>query len=60
MNSGLYSIPASSASSTPKKQSRFQQFKESPAFPVLVNVTLFGLGVAFMQSSLMDMMAPQL
>lgn len=49
-----------SSAVAPKPQSKFAQFKQTPAYPVLVNVTLFVCGVAFIQSSLMDMMAPQL
>ncbi|AAS51306.1 ACR080Cp [Eremothecium gossypii ATCC 10895] len=56
---GAYGIPGAGASA-PKKQSMFQQFRDSPAYPVVVNLALFGVGVAFVQSSLMDMMAPQL
>ena len=41
-------------------KSRLQEFKESPAFTILVNSTLFVAGVAFIQSPLMDMLAPQL
>lgn len=41
-------------------KSRLQEFKESPAFTILVNGTLFVAGVAFIQSPLMDMLAPQL
>lgn len=41
-------------------KSRLQEFKESPAFTILLNGTLFIAGVAFVQSPLMDMLAPQL
>ncbi|KAG0668177.1 protein translocation complex component [Maudiozyma exigua] len=41
-------------------KSRLQEFKESPAFTILLNGTLFVAGVAFIQSPLMDMLAPQL
>ncbi|CCD25390.1 Tom6p NDAI_0F00710 [Naumovozyma dairenensis CBS 421] len=44
----------------PSNKSRFQQFKESPAFTVLLNGTLFVAGVTFIQSPLMDMLAPAL
>ncbi|SCU77770.1 LADA_0A02124g1_1 [Lachancea dasiensis] len=56
--SARFSAPGASAPA--KKQSRFEQFKQTPAFPVLVNLSLFVAGVAFIQSPLMDMMAPQL
>ncbi|SCU85603.1 LAME_0D02014g1_1 [Lachancea meyersii CBS 8951] len=48
------------AGSPAKKASKFEQFRQTPAFPVLVNLSLFVGGVAFIQSPLMDMMAPQL
>ncbi|SCU92995.1 LAMI_0E12838g1_1 [Lachancea mirantina] len=56
--SGRFGIPG--AAPAPKQPSRFQQFKETPAYPILVNVSLFIAGVAFIQSPLMEMMAPQL
>ncbi|CUS21773.1 LAQU0S04e00474g1_1 [Lachancea quebecensis] len=51
---------APGAGAPAKKPSRFEQFKQTPAFPVLVNLGLFVAGIAFIQSPLMDMMAPQL
>lgn len=41
-------------------KSKLQEFKESPAFTILLNGTLFVAGIAFIQSPLMDMLAPQL
>ncbi|AMD19152.1 HBR251Cp [Eremothecium sinecaudum] len=57
---GLYGLPGDGSGIPKEKQSRLQQFKESPAYPVLLNLTLFGLGVAFIQSPLIEMLAPQL
>ncbi|SCV06150.1 LANO_0H23200g1_1 [Lachancea nothofagi CBS 11611] len=51
---------APGAGAPAKKASRFEQFRQTPAFPVLVNLSLFVAGIAFIQSPLMDMMAPQL
>lgn len=49
------------AKNEPKKElSKFEQFKETPAYQVGLNVGLFALGVAFIQSSLMDLLAPQI
>ncbi|SCU85404.1 LAFA_0D15478g1_1 [Lachancea sp. 'fantastica'] len=56
--SGRFNAPG--AGSPAKKASRFEQFRQTPAYPVLVNLSLFVAGVAFIQSPLMDMMAPQL
>lgn len=41
-------------------KSRFQKFKESPIYTVVLNTTFFAAGVIFIQSPLMEMMAPQL
>ncbi|KAH3900202.1 Tom6p SCDLUD_003173 [Saccharomycodes ludwigii] len=64
MSAAQFMIPGLDASASEKQndsnKSRFQLFRESPAWTVLVNVALFGAGVAFIQSPLMDMMAPQL
>lgn len=43
-----------------KQPSAFEQFKNSPAFTVAVQASLFAAGVAFIQSSLMDFLVPQL
>ncbi|ODV95856.1 hypothetical protein PACTADRAFT_2163 [Pachysolen tannophilus NRRL Y-2460] len=43
-----------------EKKSAFESFKETPAYPVLLNLTLFAAGVVFIQSSAMDMLSPQL
>ncbi|CAB4256288.1 similar to Saccharomyces cerevisiae YOR045W TOM6 Component of the TOM (translocase of outer membrane) complex responsible for recognition and initial import steps for all mitochondrially directed proteins [Maudiozyma barnettii] len=53
LNGGIPSAPQA-----PK--SKFQEFKESPAFTIVLNGSLFIAGVAFIQSPLMDMLAPQL
>lgn len=37
-----------------------KDYLNGPARPILVNVALFAAGVAFIQSSLMDYLAPQL
>lgn len=41
-------------------KSRFQAFKESPLYTIALNGAFFVAGVAFIQSPLMDMLAPQL
>lgn len=43
-----------------EEKSTFQKSKETPAFAVGTQVALFGLGVLFIQSPLMDMLVPQL
>ncbi|GMM33836.1 Tom6 protein [Saccharomycopsis crataegensis] len=43
----------------PEPTSRFQQFKKTPLYPVLVNGVLFTAGVWFIQSPLMDLLNPQ-
>ncbi|GMM53445.1 Tom6 protein [Maudiozyma humilis] len=53
LNGGFPAAPAA-----PKF--KFQEFKESPAFTILVNGSLFVAGIAFIQSPIMDMLAPQL
>ena len=45
---------------TNKLKSKFQLFKGSSAYTVLVNGGLFIAGVAFVQSPLMKILAPQL
>ncbi|KAK6462278.1 hypothetical protein DFJ63DRAFT_341939 [Scheffersomyces coipomensis] len=44
------------AAPEPKEESTFEQIKKAPIFAVAVNATLFGLGVLFIQSPLMDML----
>lgn len=48
------------AASSQQPKSRFQAFKESPLYTIALNGTFFIAGVAFIQSPLMDMLAPQL
>ncbi|EJT44129.1 TOM6-like protein [Saccharomyces kudriavzevii IFO 1802] len=48
------------AASSQQPKSRFQAFKESPLYTIVLNGTFFIAGVAFIQSPLMDMLAPQL
>ena len=43
-----------------EEPSTFEQIKKSPAFIVGTQAVLFGLGVLFIQSPLMDMLVPQL
>lgn len=43
-----------------EEKSTLQKIKETPAFAVGTQVALFGLGVLFIQSPLMDMLVPQL
>lgn len=58
---GMPGVGAPGASAVPQPpQSRFQKFKESPLYTILLNGTFFVAGVAFIQSPLMEMMAPQL
>ncbi|ODV67912.1 hypothetical protein HYPBUDRAFT_152645 [Hyphopichia burtonii NRRL Y-1933] len=42
------------------KESKFQQFKKTPAYTAAVNVTLFAVGVAIIQSPIADYLVPQL
>lgn len=56
--SARFGLPGAAAPA--KKQSKFEQFRQTPAYPILVNVGLFVAGVAFINSPLMEMMAPQL
>lgn len=51
--------PGASAIPEPPK-SKFQKFKESPLYTIVLNGSFFIAGVAFIQSPLMEMMAPQL
>lgn len=63
MSSAMFGMPgvgAEGAVNNNKAKSRFQQFKESPAFTIALNGTMFIAGIAFIQSPLMDMLAPQL
>lgn len=64
MSAAMFGMPGMGAQdSTPvsnKPKTRFQLFRESPFYTVLVNGGLFVAGVAFIQSPLMDMLAPQL
>lgn len=64
MSAPLFGMPGmgleGAASSSNKPKSRFQLFKESPAYTILINGGLFVAGVAFIQSPLMKMLAPQL
>lgn len=39
---------------------KIQEFKKTPLYSVLLHGGLFVAGVAFIQSSVMDMLAPQL
>lgn len=43
-----------------KEESAFAKFKKTPGYIIGTQVALFGLGIAFIQSSLMDMLVPQL
>ncbi|CCC70950.1 hypothetical protein NCAS_0G00630 [Naumovozyma castellii] len=60
--SAMFGMPGLGATggAPTKPKSRFEQFRETPVFTVLLNGTLFVAGVAFIQSPLMDMLAPQL
>ncbi|EDK44750.1 hypothetical protein PP707_07025 [Acetobacter pasteurianus] len=45
---------------TTKEESYIEKIKKTPAFTIGTQVALFGLGVLFIQSPLMDMLVPQL
>lgn len=61
MSSPMFAMPGIHGQPESKKpKSKFEEFKESPAYTLLVNGTLFIAGVAFIQSPLMEMFAPQL
>ncbi|CCE62181.1 hypothetical protein TPHA_0C00240 [Tetrapisispora phaffii CBS 4417] len=55
--SGIFNVPGAAPT---KPKSKFEEFKESPMFTVLVNSVFFVAGVAFIQSPLMEMLAPEL
>ncbi|EJS41754.1 tom6p [Saccharomyces arboricola H-6] len=59
---GMFAMPGAGAGAAVPQQpkSRFQAFKESPLYTIALNGTFFIAGVAFIQSPLMDMLAPQL
>lgn len=42
-----------------KKLSKFEEFKQTPLYTVGLNAGLFVAGVAFVLSSLMEMLVPQ-
>lgn len=52
--------PEAASPANDKPKSRFQAFRESPAYTIILNGGLFVAGVAFIQSPLMDLLAPQL
>ncbi|CCK68745.1 Tom6p KNAG_0B03030 [Huiozyma naganishii CBS 8797] len=60
--SAMFGMPGlGDAGAAPKQpKSKFEQFKETPAYTVLLNGTLFVAGICFIQSPLMEMLAPQL
>lgn len=63
MSAPMFGMPGMGPEPTPastQPKSRFQQFRESPAYTIIVNGGLFVAGVAFIQSPLMEMLAPQL
>lgn len=51
---------AGRAQSAPKGESRFQEFKKTPAYTIGLNTVLFIAGIAFIQSPLMEQLVPQL
>lgn len=55
--SGMFNVPGASPS---QPKSRLQEFRESPMYTIFVNGTLFVAGIAFIQSPLMEMLAPEL
>ncbi|CCF57598.1 hypothetical protein KAFR_0C06070 [Kazachstania africana CBS 2517] len=57
-NANMGGIPTSAPSHNAK--SKFQRFRETPAYTMVLNGAFFIAGVAFIQSPLMDMLAPQL
>lgn len=61
MSSALFGMPGLNNAQPPQKpKTRFQLFRESPAYTIIVNGALFIAGVALIQSPLMDMLSPQL
>ncbi|EDO16793.1 hypothetical protein Kpol_526p46 [Vanderwaltozyma polyspora DSM 70294] len=60
--SGMFQVPGQGAGAgMPRKpKSKFQEFRESPMYTVLVNGAFFVAGVAFIHSPLMEMLAPEL
>lgn len=43
-----------------KPESKFQEFKKTPAYTIGLNAVFFAAGIYFIQSSLMDQLVPQL
>ncbi|QLG70643.1 hypothetical protein HG535_0A05840 [Zygotorulaspora mrakii] len=58
--SGIFGASAAAANEPESSKSVFQKFKESPLYTITLNGAFFVAGVAFIQSPLMEMMAPQL
>lgn len=54
----MFAMPNAAPPQQPK--TAFQKFRESPLYTIVLNGGLFIAGVAFIQSPLMEMMAPQL
>lgn len=58
--SGMFGVAPGAANGAEQSKSTFQKFKESPLYTITFNGVFFIAGVAFIQSPLMEMMAPQL
>ncbi|CDO94955.1 unnamed protein product [Kluyveromyces dobzhanskii CBS 2104] len=56
----MFGVPGAPAPSAPGSESRFEQFRQTPAFPVLIHTALFAAGIAFIQSSVIELLSPQL
>ncbi|KAL6940821.1 hypothetical protein ACO0QE_004739 [Hanseniaspora vineae] len=58
--SAPFMIPGTEATTSEQEPSMFAKFKATPLFTMLSHGLLFAAGVAFIQSPLMDSLAPQL
>lgn len=59
-SAAMFGMPGAGAAVPQQPKSRFQKFKESPLYTIALNGAFFIGGVAFIHSSLMEMLAPQL
>ncbi|ODQ61348.1 hypothetical protein WICANDRAFT_61905 [Wickerhamomyces anomalus NRRL Y-366-8] len=59
--SSVYARPgASAAPKKSEKESIYSKIVNNPSFPIIFNLGLFAAGIAFIQSPIMDAMAPHL
>lgn len=59
-SAAMFGMPRAAPAAPAAPKSRLQKFKESPLYTIALNSAFFIGGVAFIQSPLMDMLAPQL